>query len=274
MGRFSKLETGKPAGDPSAPRRADVFERVMKYPDAASLPELADLDADAYMRVGDQALFAGKLKLALRWYSRAMDKDSTQLKPWLALIRTLLLKGDLSEATTWITRGLTLFPEDPKLLALRAVQYARRGLVREAIASSDAVLERNGAEPLAHLARGEVLLLADNKNADYCFEQCLKLTRADDWQTPFVIALIFEERRMWAKAIQYYASAAERNERCAVLYYRVGLCRARLGHRQQALRAFEQARELCPPDDPLLGLIEHASPGSIWRRLLNLFHRA
>jgi tetratricopeptide (TPR) repeat protein len=119
----------------------------------------------------------------------------------------------------------------------------------------------------------EVLLLADKKNADYCFEQCLKLCRVDDWQTPFINGLIHEERRLWAKAIQYYAKVAEHDERNAALWYHVGLCRAEMGQRPHAEKAFERAAQFCPPGDSFIIKIEHAKPGTVWKRVKNIFRK-
>jgi tetratricopeptide (TPR) repeat protein len=272
MGRFSKLETGKRKLDPNQDAQSSGIEAGAGYPEqVAESDEKMDRDAAGWLRLGDGALFQDERKKALRWYSRAMDMDSTLLEAWIALIRTLLLRNDLTEATAWITRGLTLFPNSPQLLALRAVQYARRGMLRQAINNSDAVLEQNGSEPLAHIARGEVLLLAENKNADYCFEQGVKLTPANDWRTPFVVGLILQERRLWAKAIQFYAMATERHESSAALWYHIGLCRAQLGQTLLARKAFQQAREICPPNDPLLIKIDRAKSGSILRRIFRIF---
>jgi tetratricopeptide (TPR) repeat protein len=275
MGRFSRLETDhKPEGhgdESTDVALRDVLSDLPPRPD----PDGKDskIDPAEMVEHGNQAFFRGAFKEALRWYSRAIDHDSTVTQPWVALIRTLLFKGDLREAGTWINRGLTLAPNSPHLMAMRAVLYAHRGMLRQAINNSDRVLEEHGNEPLAHMARGEVLLLADNKHADFCFQQSLKLAPSTDWMGPMLIGLIYEKRRQWAKAIQYYAKAAENNERLAVLWYRVGISRAAMGHTQHARRALDQARELCDADDPLLSKIYHARPGSIWRRLRHLFSR-
>ncbi|MCL5271215.1 MAG: tetratricopeptide repeat protein [bacterium] len=272
MGRFSKLETGGRGGEPAPDR--DAVSPEFPFTPAAGKDEREDLDQAACLRLGDEALFRNDRRAALRWYSRAMDRDSRAVEAWVAMLRVLLFKGDLGEAQSWVNRGLTLIPGSPHLLALRAVLYARRGMMRQAINNSDAVLETAGTVPLAHMARGEVLLLADNKNAQYCFDQCLGLTPPDDWRTPLMIGLIHEDRRLWARAIHYYGIAAQRTEREPALWYHVGLCRAELGHAAQARKAFEQAGQICQPGDPLLLKLSHASTGSLWLRLRNLFRSA
>ena len=274
MGRFSRLETDH--GDKNRrqyPASDALHDALDKYPEPTPSDDTIDIGPAEIMERGDQAFYNRNFKVAMRWYSRAIDRDSTAIDCWVALIRALLFKGDLREAGTWINRGLTLTPSSPPLLAMRAVLYAQKGMLRQALNNSDRVLEDAGQEPIAHMARGEVLLLADNKNADFCFEQCLKLVPSTDWRTPLVIGMIHQNRRLWAKAIQYYAKAAEINERLAVLWYHVGACRAELGHALPAEKAFNRARELCAPDDPLLVKIFHAKPGSVWRRIVRLFRR-
>lgn len=272
MGRFSNLEVNAsnerrggrpPAGD-------------LRVGEAMPEPILdaegrLDLGAKACIERGDHALYRSDLKGALRWYSRAIDEDSTHLESWVNLLQVLLLRGNLSEAISWMQRGLALHPDAAALLGLRAVIHARRGMMRQALNTSDVVLERAGDQPLSHLVRGQVLMLAGNRNADYCFEQALKLTGRGDFKTPYQIALFLMDQRQWAKAIDYFRTAEERNPRHPALWYQVGVCRANLGHRAQAQRAFAQAREMCAPEDPLLKALDRAWPGSLWRRLANIF---
>ena len=162
MGRFSKLETGGRKGEPEGVPANGVSPEFPFTPTAPQ-DEREDLDQATCLRLGDEALFRDDRRTALRWYSRAMDRDSRAIEAWVAMLRVLLFKGDLGEAQSWINRGLTLIPASPHLLALRAVLYARRGMMRQAINNSDAVLETAGTVPLAHMARGEVLLLADKQ---------------------------------------------------------------------------------------------------------------
>lgn len=271
MGRFTHLETTQPAAPAAGERPVAVEPYADLQPEL--IPDSLDMDAAGCLRQGDLAFFRGDHKVALRWYSRAIDKESRFLEPWIMLVRALMLHGDLQEGYTWIGRGLTVFPQSPALLALRAVNYARRGMLRQAMNNSDAVLEQHPNEVQASIARGEVLVLAENKNADYCFEQALKQTAPNDWKTPLVIGLICEERRLWARAIGYYAQAAQRNERVAALWYHVGLCRSELGQRQLAEKAFEQAGALCTPDDPLQARLQQGPGGSFWKYLTGLFRR-
>jgi tetratricopeptide (TPR) repeat protein len=92
-----------------------------------------------------------------------------------------------------------------------------------------------------------------------------------DWKTPALIGMIYEERRNWARAIQFYDQATQRNDDSAVLWFRIAGCRRELGQSGQARLALEHARQLCPAGDSLILQIEHAKTGSIFRRLTRLF---
>ncbi|HOR27099.1 MAG TPA: tetratricopeptide repeat protein [Candidatus Sumerlaeota bacterium] len=266
MGRFSRLET-----QPSA-RKADAapgeFGGAGDYPPSEEAPPGdAGLDAPGCVQRGWRALAREDYRSALRWFSRALDLDSRRPEPWIDVALTHLLLGDHKQAQTWIGRGLIAFPEEPGLMALRAVCHARRGLLRQAMNHSDAVLERSPNLALAHVARGEVLMLADNPNQDYCFEQALKTAGGSDWMTPLVICLILRGRKQWVKALTYAIAATERNEREPALWYHVGRLRAALGQGAKAERAFEQARALCAADDPLRPKLERKADGFLLTRL-------
>lgn len=267
MGRFSKLETGPGRED------RDGERAVAAHSEPSSEAQLDDVDAPGCLRRGRIALIRGERKLALRLFSRAIDKDASFIEAWQAMIRLLMLQGNISEARSWIGRGLTIFPDSPPIVALRSVNYARRGMIRQALTNSDAVLEKIGGDPWAHIARGEVLMLAGNKNAAYCFDQALKLTRSDDWYAPAVIGLILQEHRLWAKSLAFFIKAVERNSREAGLFYQIGRCHAQLGHRTQSAKAFEEAIELLDPNDLFVKRIQGEATGSVIGRLFRWLGR-
>lgn len=273
MGRFSKLEPTRPASAPETQPPPEARPPAPGAPGGGEAEESAQRTAGEWLALADQAFLRGEFKQALRWCSRALDKETTLLEGWVTMVRILLFRGDLGQAETWCARALGLFPESGPLLAIRAVIFARRGMLQQALNNSDAVLARHAAEPTAQIARGEVLLLAGSKNAEFCFGQALKLAPANDWRTPAAIGMIHEERRMWARAVHYYAQAAERDAASAALWWRIAACRAELGQSQSSRTALQRARELCEEGDPLLLKIERAGAGSLWKRLRGLFRR-
>lgn len=274
MGRFSNLETGKktPAGKAEAKRKGtDSPESRI----GATLPssEEPTYDAPYYMSRGDRAFFVGDQKDALRWYSKAMQTDSAFLDAWIEHIRVLTLTRQLAEAKVWINRALSVFPEAPGLLALRSVNMAQSGQMKQAMSSSDMLLSKRDEDWNAWLARGHILLMNGNKNAPFCFDQAEKAGPTEDWRVPFVIGFTLELERQWARAIARYDTALERRPTLPYAWYRIGRCQATLGHRDAARKAFGQAEELCGEDENLRRKILSADTGSVFSRLRGIFGR-
>lgn len=270
MGRFSKLETRakSPGGDPAASRAS--------APSNSNAPppvEEQAYDAAALLRQGDEAWFGGDAKKALRFYSRAMQEDAACLDAWIHQIRVLILTSQLSEAAVWINRALSIFPDAPGLISLRAVHHARGGMLRRAMESSDAVLSKRGDDAGAWVARGHILSIATNKNAEFCFEQAMKLTRADDWRTPFWIGLALDLERKWSMSIHYYEQALARRGSLPYAWLRIARAHANLGRAGASRQALTRAEETCGDNERLRAEIRRTGTGSIFGRLKALFSR-
>lgn len=274
MGRFSKLETqilpsGTPAEDPRA-RVQPKKEEPSPFGRAEAEPTY---DAPGYMARGDESFFSGDPKQALRWYSRAMEVDNHCVDAWVAQIQVLILTGQLNEAKVWINRALSIFPDAPALLALRAVGHARSGMMRQAMASSDLILSKRGDDVIPWIARGHILMIDGNKNAEFCFDQCMRLSRETDWQVPFYLGLICEGERHWAKAIPHYEAALGRRSTLPYAWLRISKCHAVMGQREAAGRALRRAEDLCKDNPKLLHEIKTSSSGSIFGFLRRVFGR-
>ncbi|MCE5230778.1 hypothetical protein LLG95_14470 [bacterium] len=221
---------------------------------------------------GDGAFFRGDGKLALRWYTRAIDKEPGLIEPWLAMLRVLILKGDVAEAATWIHRGLTIFPENPRLLALCNVQLARRDMTAKALNDSRDLLERNPKLPLAHLCRGEVLMVTGGRHFDRLFHETLDLVPGDDWKTPLTIGMILQDAGHLRLATGFFAEAVRRSEQNPAAWFQLAQCHAARGHRVQTQRAQNQVRAICTENDPLLAQADALRYGSILRWLAKIMN--
>lgn len=220
---------------------------------------------------GDESLIRGDQKQALRWYTRAMDKEPGMIEPWLAMLRVLILKGDLAESATWIHRALILFPENPRLLALSNVQLARRDMKSKALADSAELLERNPNVPMAHLCRGEVMLYCGERHFDRLFHETLDLSKPDDWKTPLIIGMILLNAGRLRFAAEYLDEASRRNSQCAPIWFTLGQVYAARGNRRMMHRALDQGRALCQENDPLIARIDSVHCAPFWKRLTGLF---
>lgn len=249
MGRFSKLErTGQNPGDTDVPIRPGAGQPGAAA-GAASKP-IESYDYPTAMQRADEHFYRGEFEKALRFYSRALQTENAQPTPWIGQIICLLQMKQMKEADLWVQRALELFPEDSSLVSLRAVVMARNGMVKRAVGTSDYAMTRGGSTPLAWIARGEVLTLAESKNAGFCFEKAMETALPDDWKTPFLIGLVLHDQGVWASSLEYLQKAAARGAGNHWLWYLLGMCYLRLAFRQEAIDALRQSMALNPNYPP------------------------
>lgn len=243
---------------------------ISKSPDDQS-PANPDYTGAYCLEQGDEFFIRGDYKQALRWYTRAMDKEPKMIEPWVAMLRVLITKGDLAESAAWIHRGLVLFPNNPHLLALSNVQLARRNMKAKALADSAELLERNKNLPIAHMCRGEVMLHCGEKHFDYLFRETLDIVKPDDWKTPLMISMILLNAGQMRYAAEYLDEASRRNSQYAPIWFMLGQAHAARGDRRQMNHAFNQVRLLCEEGDPLLARIDEVHCAPMWKRLGGIF---
>jgi tetratricopeptide (TPR) repeat protein len=253
MGRFSKLERTDGTGEPEPVAKPGV-------PPGSKGPPLESFDYPTALQRAEDHFYKGEYEKALRFYSRALQTENSQPAPWIGQLICLVQMKQIKEADLWLQRGLELFPEDASLLSLRAVVLARKGMTKRGIGTSDYAMTRGGSTPLPWIARGEVLTLAESKNAGFCFEKAMEAAAADDWKTPFLIGLFHFDQGIWATALEYLQKAASRGAGTYWLWYLLGVCYARLSFKQEAVDALRQSLALnagYPPAQEMLRKVTH-----------------
>jgi tetratricopeptide (TPR) repeat protein len=254
------------------PLKPAVKEPKAVRPAAPATASAEPVDYPTFVQRGDMHFFQGEYEKALRFYSRALQMESTRQYPWIGQIYCLLQLRQLSEADLWIQRALELFPDDPALLSLRAVVLARKGMTKRAIGTSDYAMTR-GSSPFCWLARGEVLLLAENANAPLCFEKAMESIEPDDWFMPFRVGLVYFEQGLWSSALEYFQKTAARHAANFWLWYHLGLCYLRLAFQQEAIDAFRQSIALNPAFPRSHEALRRATRSGPLARLFGLFRR-
>jgi tetratricopeptide (TPR) repeat protein len=147
-------------------------------------------------------------------------------------------------------------------------------MIRQAMGASDMVLAQHGENLNCWLARGHVLAIDGNKNAAFCFTQCMSMTRELDWKTPFLIGLIYDGERYFSRAIPYFKKALEMRPSLPYALYRIALCHAAMGRSEAARNALNVAEDICPEEAAgLLRKIRSAGTGSFFNRFLRYFRR-
>lgn len=264
MGRFSKLELGSD----ESPRPNETG------PAGEALSPLAredeQYDPPSLLRRGLDRLFDGDPREALRLFGKALQGDSTLLEAWIGQIDALLALDQIREADVWTTRALGAFPDDPTLLSLRGVLMARQGMLKRAIGTSDFALSK-GQSLRSWIARGEILLTADNANAAACLDKAAEQIHAGDWMNLARVGTTWMRHRRWAQAHDVLLRAAAAEPRRAQLWRHLAECQMRLGFTEQAMNSQRRVLELVPGDrraEAALHRLAKTGPLTrLWRRI-------
>lgn len=242
MGRFSKLELGSQSGEPPRDRPVPPAQE----PSPAARPE-QDYDARGYLRLGTDLFLRGQFEEALRRYGQAIKLDSTLLEAWVGQIDALAESGQTREADVWCARALDQFPDDPTLLSIRAVLFARQGMLQRALGASDYALQR-GHSLRAWIARGEILLHGKSPNAVACLDKALEQVPDGDWMNLVRIGAVYARHRRHAKALEVFQRACAVEPGRAHLWRSLSECHEHLGFMDRAIETAQRALEIEPND--------------------------
>jgi|688.fasta_scaffold49226_8 tetratricopeptide (TPR) repeat protein len=213
-------------------------------PDDAEVVLAADRDATYWMRQADANRRSGNHETALRFYSRSLELDRTNVAGWAWQVRMLVQLGEFSQAELWARKALELFPQHAELLAAGAQAACRNGRLADALAQSDAALARPGESAYRWAVRGELLVARRSSGADHCFDKAVAIDR--DWIVPLEIATACLFHAAPAIGLRYAQAAVERDPRAVRAWHVQGQCHDRMGMHAAARRSFEQVLALCP----------------------------
>src|SRR5208283_4689503 len=153
---------------------------------------------------------------ALRLYAKVLEYNTQNAAAWTGQVRMLIELGEYREAKLWADKALERFPNEPELLAAKAVALGRSGDLQGALAFSDASIEEHGDTPYVWLARGD-------HRADYCFEKALLLAPRD-WFVAWLAARIRFYHKQFVLALKLLQQAIELNTGHFLLWLELGQC--------------------------------------------------
>jgi Flp pilus assembly protein TadD len=139
MSRFVNLELGGESEDQTPQKKALVK------------------DESYYQGEAKAAFENGEFERALRLYGKVLEFNPNGAAAWTGQVRMLIELGEFREAKLWADKALERFPNEPELLAAKAVALGRSGDLLGALAFSDAwrhALRLAGARRCAAGARG------------------------------------------------------------------------------------------------------------------------
>ena len=239
-------------------------------------PKALVKDEAYYLAEARTAFETGNFEPGLRAYSKVLEYNPKNVVAWTGQVRMLIELGEYREAKLWADKALERFPNEPELLAAKAVALGRSGDLQGALAFSDASIEERGDTPYVWLARGDVLLARQETRADYCFEKALLLAPRD-WFISWLAARIRFFYQQFALALKQIQQAVDLNPGNFLLWLEQGHCQQAIGLVGAAEISFTQARQLnsqCDEADKALLGISQAGPLARLRgKLRGLFKR-
>jgi tetratricopeptide (TPR) repeat protein len=201
------------------------------------------LDEHYYLREAQAAFENADFEKALRLFAKVLEYNPQNVGAWTAQVRMLIELAEYREAKLWADKALERFPDEPELLAAKAVALGRSGELDAALAFSDASIEERGDTAYIWLARGDVLLARKESLADYCFDKAMMLARGN-WFIAWLAARIRSFHKQFVLALNLLQQATSANSGNHILWLELGRCQEALGFLGNAELSFTQALQL------------------------------
>lgn len=202
-------------------------------------------DADYFHKEALKYWLAGDFELALRNYSRVLERNNTVFDAWVGQVLMLIELGEYHEAVVWADKALELFPEHPELLAVKAVACYRDAKPEKAIAYSDNSISKENITSRVWLARAEVLLNRKSSIAENCISKAISIAGNMAPITKLEAARLLRKKGCYSAAIGHLNDVIKVFPKSALAWYELGCCQVKLG-RSEAKETLKQSLRLRP----------------------------
>jgi tetratricopeptide (TPR) repeat protein len=251
--------------------RQNRFGHLELEPDHAGVAKVErTFDEVAYVQRARELEWNGEHEAALRLYARALGHDPHHEGGWVGQLRCLVAAGDFDEAILWAEKAAEYLPRSAAVFAWKAVALARCGRLSEAQETSDKAL-KCGQSPDVWLARGWVHGTSRPEPAFRCMDKALEQGRQDPGVL-LQVARFYEATGRHSAALKVLQELTTLRPALSFPWYLLGQCHARLGMKEQAQQAYEQAIGKAPTRrsyrEALTQLQQQGSVGAFFRRLL------
>jgi tetratricopeptide (TPR) repeat protein len=235
MKRFDRLEFEEPE---------EYVAKTGAEQTSFSKQSLEDRDEHYWIRLAGDERRSGLHENALRYYSRALERDKSLVHGWVGQVQMLIALGEYPEAELWSRKALELFRNNADLLAARAQALCRTGDLKSAQATSDAAIGQPGMLSYPWVARGELMLARRDRTEEYCFDKAVQLDA--DWLVTLEIGAIYDFYGRTAKALARTRRAVEHAPDQPYCWYRQGACELALDLVGPAEKSFRRCLQLAP----------------------------
>jgi len=280
MGRFEKLDM--------RPEGAEFDPTPLESPAAALPPRAGKRDSaqvavctfsgleitstEDVLRSADEAFYTGDWRQALRYYSRALQMETTRIEPWVGQVLALLFLEQTREADIWSRRMIECFPDHPTAISLSGLVRVLQGMTRSGIGSSDFAMSKGQTDALCWIVRGWILLEGENRNWEPCLDKAIEHCPPDGWRLHLLRGLVLERYKKWPHAVKAYQTAVDQKLDNYFLWNRLGVCYHHLGLARKAIEAHQHALSLNPDYPPARKAVNDLSAFPLKTILCKAFH--
>ena len=256
MSRFEHLEFGAAQREPTEAAAAGTPIR----------------DATYFQAQAEKYYLNGDYELALRNYSRSLEQNSAHFEGWFGQVRMLIELREYEEASLWSNKALELFPENPELLAAKAVASLRTGDLEKAMAYTDNALSRKGTTSYVWLARAEALLDQGKVTAAHCLSNAIALAGSAAPVVHLEAGRLLLGAGQFMAALEHLRRAAQALPRSALAWLEMARCQAALGF-PEAEAAIAQCLALRPDWREAQTVMRHIQNSGFFERIRCFFRR-
>lgn len=230
-------------------------------------------DAGYFYAQATKCFLNGDFELALRNYSRSLERNTTLFEAWAGQIRMLIELSEYPEALVWSDKAMELFPENADLLACKAVACLRDAKFNKAMAFSDNAVSKEKVGPRVWLARSEVLMQRKSRVAEDCVSKAISLAGESIDITRLEAGRLLRKNGRYTTALECLEASVRAFPKSALAWYELGCCQAKMGF-GQAKVSLEQCNLLRPHWEKAEAAIEAVnSTGFLKRKFRAIFRR-
>lgn len=202
-------------------------------------------DAAYFYKEAIRCWLAGDFELALRNYSRMLEKNKTFFEAWLGQALMLIELGEYNEAIVWADKALELFPQQPELFAVKAIACCRDLKMEKAVTYSDISVSKDNTTSRVWLARAEVMFDRRKSITESCLSKAVSMAGKEIGIIRLDAGRLLRQKGSFNAAIEHLNEAVRIFPKSALAWYELGCCQAELGY-SEARATLEQSLKLRP----------------------------
>lgn len=214
--------------------------------------------------LGDAYLKKGSADKAEASYLLALSTESDDTDAVLGLAQVAQFRGDISQASVYLSRARKRVANSPDTLYRFALVALRSGSYEEANSALLAAIKLRSDDPAYFLALGTTWIKKpDLAEAEQAFRRTLQL-QPDSSQAQMYLGYTLLEQKKYPEAREYLEKSLQKDKSVPETYYYLGQLAQEENEDERAIQFFKKAIELVPSYS-----FAHAALGVSYLRLKN-----